>query len=157
MSLDLRSYPVLYVDDDRANLLAVQYALEDTFRIDIATSGEEALRMLEDQTGAPVAVESVQRMGPESVFPGGVVIRGRSTTFPDAYLDFALPSSEAPERFELDQGTVIRIDEATMCAALLHVDRQEEAKMVFTPSSLIFSLSATSFNFNKVLSSCATT
>ena len=83
------------------------------------------------------AVESVQRMGPESVFPGGVVIRGRSTTFPDAYLDFALPSSEAPERFELDQGTVIRIDEATMCAALLHVDRQEEAKMVFTAVPLV--------------------
>lgn len=83
------------------------------------------------------AVESVQWMGEEDVFRGGVVIRGRSTTFPDAYVDFALPSVEPPESFDLDEGTVIRIEEATMCAALLNVDRQEDARMVFSVVPLV--------------------
>ncbi|MEM9074541.1 MAG: ATP-binding protein [Myxococcota bacterium] len=46
MGVDYRNHTILYVDDDRANLLAVQYALEDTFRIEIAMTPEEALEQL---------------------------------------------------------------------------------------------------------------
>lgn len=46
MSIDYSAYPVLYVDDEAPNLVAVRYALEDTFTILTATSGEEALRIL---------------------------------------------------------------------------------------------------------------
>lgn len=60
MSIDYRSYPVLYVDDDAANLVAVQYALEDAFTILTATSGEEALRILAEQDVAVLL--SDQRM-----------------------------------------------------------------------------------------------
>ena len=49
MSIDYRSYPILYVDDEAANLVAVRYALEDSFTILTATGGEEALRILEEQ------------------------------------------------------------------------------------------------------------
>lgn len=83
------------------------------------------------------AVESVQRMGDDDVFPGGWVIEGRSTTFPDAYLDLALPSANPPESFELEKGTVIRVEEASMCAALLNVAREADAKMVFTVVPLV--------------------
>jgi CheY-like chemotaxis protein len=44
--IDYRAYPVLYVDDERANLVSVQYALGNTLEILTASSGEEALRIL---------------------------------------------------------------------------------------------------------------
>lgn len=46
MPVDYKDYPVLYVDDEHANLVALQYALEDTFRIEVTTSGSEALERL---------------------------------------------------------------------------------------------------------------
>lgn len=49
MPVDYRDYPVLYVDDEHANLVAIQYALEDTFRIEITTSPTEALERLQSE------------------------------------------------------------------------------------------------------------
>ena len=60
MSLDYRAYPILYVDDEAANLVAVRYALEDSFTILTATGGEEALRILAEQDVAVLL--SDQRM-----------------------------------------------------------------------------------------------
>ncbi len=47
MTVDRTNYPVLYVDDDHGNLVAIQYALEGGFRVDIAQSAEEALERIE--------------------------------------------------------------------------------------------------------------
>jgi len=49
MTTDYKRFPILYVDDDRANLLSLCYALEDEFSVVTASSGEEALRRLVDQ------------------------------------------------------------------------------------------------------------
>jgi len=53
MEVDYRSYTVLYVDDDRANLVALQYALEDTFRIEVTDDPRVALERLASE---PIAV-----------------------------------------------------------------------------------------------------
>ncbi|MEM6916077.1 MAG: hypothetical protein AAF491_05870 [Verrucomicrobiota bacterium] len=82
-------------------------------------------------------IESVQRMGAEDVFQSGVVIRGRSSTFPDVILDLALPSEEPPEVFDLPVGSLFRVQESQMCAALLNVDRRPDATMVFTVVPLV--------------------
>jgi len=47
--VDYRAYPILYVDDDRTNLQAMQYLLEDRFTLLTASSGEAALAMLAAQ------------------------------------------------------------------------------------------------------------
>lgn len=47
MGIDYRAYPVLYVDDDAANLVTVRYSLEDQFTVWTASGGEEALALLE--------------------------------------------------------------------------------------------------------------
>ncbi|MEM9017154.1 MAG: hypothetical protein AAGC68_09065, partial [Verrucomicrobiota bacterium] len=82
-------------------------------------------------------VDSVQAMGRQDVFQSGLVIRGRSTTFPDAILDLALPSPEVPELFDLKPGSIIQVEESGMCAALLNVERRADATMVFTVVPLV--------------------
>ncbi|MEM7516403.1 MAG: hypothetical protein AAF368_05725, partial [Planctomycetota bacterium] len=82
-------------------------------------------------------VVSVQRLGPDDVFPEGYVVRGRSISFPDALLDLALPSHDPPEQFALRTGQIIQIEESAMCAALLHVERRQDATMIFTAVPLV--------------------
>lgn len=82
-------------------------------------------------------VLAVQPMGEEDVFPAGYVIRGRSTTFPDAIVDFALPAEKTPEKFEFAEGQVLKIEESTTCAALLHIERLEDGTMTFTAVPLV--------------------
>jgi hypothetical protein len=65
------------------------------------------------------------------------VIRGRSTTFPDGIIDFALPAAKTPEKFEYAAGQVLKIEESTTCAALLHIDRLEDGTMIFTAVPLV--------------------
>lgn len=60
MSIDYAAYPVLYVDDEAPNLVAVRYVLEDSFTLRTATSGEEALRILAEQDIAVLLTD--QRM-----------------------------------------------------------------------------------------------
>ncbi|MEO5770157.1 MAG: response regulator [Polyangia bacterium] len=58
--MDYKVYPVLYVDDDRANLVSFQYLLEDRFLILTASHSDEALRILE--TGRVALLLADQRM-----------------------------------------------------------------------------------------------
>jgi CheY-like chemotaxis protein len=60
MAVDYRIYPILYVDDEPSNLVALRYALEDQFTIVTAQSGEEALRLLAAQDIAVLIAD--QRM-----------------------------------------------------------------------------------------------
>ena len=46
MPVEYKDYPVLYVDDEHANLVAIQYALEELFRIEVTTSPTDALERL---------------------------------------------------------------------------------------------------------------
>ena len=55
-----RSYPVLYVDDEAENLVTFRYAVEDRFPVLTASSGDEALRVLEREKVAVLL--SDQRM-----------------------------------------------------------------------------------------------
>jgi len=82
-------------------------------------------------------VLSVQRLREGMVFPSGVVIRGRSTTFPDALVDFALPSPETPEEFDIKVGQILKIEESTTCAAVLNIERLPDSTMVFTVVPLV--------------------
>ncbi|MEM1441766.1 MAG: hypothetical protein AAGF67_05455 [Verrucomicrobiota bacterium] len=82
-------------------------------------------------------IESTQEMGVDDVFQNGIVIRGRSSTFPDVILDLALPSEETPEVFTLPVGSLFQVEESQMCAALLNVDRRPDATMVFTVVPLV--------------------
>ncbi|MEM6960321.1 MAG: response regulator [Myxococcota bacterium] len=49
MSVDYRAYPILYVDDEKANLISVRYFLEDSLTLYTADSGDEALAILQQQ------------------------------------------------------------------------------------------------------------
>lgn len=80
---------------------------------------------------------SVQRMTEGDVFPGGMVIRGRSTSFPDAILDFALPSPNPPASFALKAGQVLKLEESSTCAAVLNIERLQDSTMVFTVVPLV--------------------
>lgn len=82
-------------------------------------------------------IESVQKMGEDDVFQSGIVIRGRSSTFPDVILDLALPSEETPEVFELPVGSLFQVEESQMCAALLNVKRLQDTTMIFTVVPLV--------------------
>ncbi|MEQ1841323.1 MAG: hypothetical protein ABL994_13015 [Verrucomicrobiales bacterium] len=82
-------------------------------------------------------VLSVQKMGADDVFQSGLVIRGRSTSFPDAILDFALPATEVPESFRLAVGEIIKVEESSTCAAVLNIERLEDSSMIFTVVPLV--------------------
>jgi len=60
MTTDYFAYPVLYVDDETPNLVAMRYALEETFTLLTASSGEEAMTLLRDRDVAVLLTD--QRM-----------------------------------------------------------------------------------------------
>jgi signal transduction histidine kinase len=60
MSLNYRAYPILYVDDERSNLVALRYALDDEFTLHVTSSPEEALTLLAERDIAVVLAD--QRM-----------------------------------------------------------------------------------------------
>lgn len=60
MSLDYRSYPVLYVDDEPGNLVTFRYAMEGSFSVHTASGGEEALALMQQERFAVLLAD--QRM-----------------------------------------------------------------------------------------------
>jgi signal transduction histidine kinase len=60
MAVDYKLHPILFVDDEPQNLVVFRYAMEDHFAILTATSGAEALRILQTQTVAVLLAD--QRM-----------------------------------------------------------------------------------------------
>jgi C4-dicarboxylate-specific signal transduction histidine kinase len=56
MSIDFRAYPILYVDDETANLVTVRYLLDGSFELLTAQSGEEALRILAEREDIAVVL-----------------------------------------------------------------------------------------------------
>jgi signal transduction histidine kinase len=56
----LTDFPILYVDDDRANLVTLRYALGELFDLRTTTSPEEALRLLSEEEVAVLITD--QRM-----------------------------------------------------------------------------------------------
>jgi len=83
------------------------------------------------------AVVSSRPLKEGDVYSKGYVLRARSTTFPDALLDLALPATAVPEKFELEPGQVIRVEESSTCAAVLNIDRDDDGTMVFTVVPLV--------------------
>jgi signal transduction histidine kinase len=53
MALDHKQHPILYVDDEPQNLVVFRYAMEEHFTVLTATSGAEALQIMQRQ---PIAV-----------------------------------------------------------------------------------------------------
>jgi len=82
-------------------------------------------------------VLSVERLGEEDVFRSGIGIRAKAAHFPDVILDLALPSPDPPGTFDLGAGEPIRLEESTMCAAVLHVERLPDERMIFTAVPLV--------------------
>lgn len=60
MTIDYSAYRILYVDDEASNLVAVRYALEEAFALSTAPSGEDALRVLQEEDVAVLLTD--QRM-----------------------------------------------------------------------------------------------
>ena len=60
MTAELQSFPILYVDDEEANLQTMEYVLSGTFDIDICSSGVEALQRLTERDYAVLLTD--QRM-----------------------------------------------------------------------------------------------
>jgi CheY-like chemotaxis protein len=58
--MDYKAFPILYVDDDVANLISFRYLLEDRFLILTASNSDEALQILE--TGRVAVLLADQRM-----------------------------------------------------------------------------------------------
>src|SRR5687767_10291527 len=55
-----RDYPILYVDDEPQNLLTLRYALDDEFTVLTASTGAEAMQVLEQRSIAVLLCD--QRM-----------------------------------------------------------------------------------------------
>ena len=119
-------YPFSATDLRAYNGILKRYYLKNYHELDNVTflSGE-------------FTVLSVQRLSEGAVFPSGIVIRGRSTTFPDAIVDFALPSPTTPEKFDLKAGQIFKIEESTTCAAVLNIERLQDSTMVFSAVPLV--------------------
>jgi signal transduction histidine kinase len=79
MSTDYRSYTVLYVDDEQQNLVTFRYALEDRFHILTASSGREALQIMDRE---PIAVLLTDQRMPEMT--GVELCEEASRRYPDA-------------------------------------------------------------------------
>ncbi len=80
---------------------------------------------------------SLRAMREGDVFPAGYALRARSTTFPDAYVDLALPAESTPETFSIPLGETIKIEESSTCAAVLHIERMEDSTMIITVVPLV--------------------
>ena len=52
MMVDYQPYPVVYVDDEPENLVTFRYAMGDQFSVMTASSGREAVDLLERQADA---------------------------------------------------------------------------------------------------------
>src|SRR5687768_11480088 len=61
--INFRAFPVLYVDDERANLVALRYALGDRFTILTALSGEEGLELLRSRPDIAVLLADFKMPG----------------------------------------------------------------------------------------------
>lgn len=59
-SSDLFRFPILYVDDEEANLQTMKYVLGETFAIDVCSSGAEAIELLNQRDYAVLLTD--QRM-----------------------------------------------------------------------------------------------
>ncbi|MEM7449040.1 MAG: hybrid sensor histidine kinase/response regulator [Myxococcota bacterium] len=60
MASEQLSYPILYVDDEAANLLTLKYSLDGKFRVLTADSGEKAIELLKTEEVAVLLTD--QRM-----------------------------------------------------------------------------------------------
>ncbi len=83
------------------------------------------------------SVVSVRKLGKGDAFESGYAVRARSTVFPDAYVDLVLPSPNPPAAFALAKGQVIKIEESSTCAAILHIDRSDDGTMIFSAVPLV--------------------
>ncbi|MES1204611.1 MAG: response regulator [Pseudomonadota bacterium] len=88
--MSLAAFPVLYVDDDRANLASFQYLLADRFQILTASHSDEALRILTTERAAVLLADQRMESGMSGVelcalarreFPG--VVRMLVTAYAD--------------------------------------------------------------------------
>jgi response regulator RpfG family c-di-GMP phosphodiesterase len=77
---DYSAYPILYVDDEPANLVTFRFSLEDEFRIITAPSGEAALEVLSSE---PVAVLVTDHRMEPGISGAELCARAR-TTRPEA-------------------------------------------------------------------------
>lgn len=77
-----------------------------------------------------------RRLEEGDIFPRGMAVRARATTFPDAFVDFVLPSEEDPPLL-FPVGETITIEESSTCAAVIHVDRDADEVMTFTAVPLV--------------------
>jgi response regulator RpfG family c-di-GMP phosphodiesterase len=59
---DYSAYPILYVDDEPANLVTFRFSLEDQFQILTAASGEQALELMQSENIAVLLAD--HRMDP---------------------------------------------------------------------------------------------
>ena len=78
MTLDVKRYPILVVDDEQDNLDAFRFNFRKTFDILTANSGPEALTILEDKDVAVVVTELKEGGNIISaMFTGRKIISGR--------------------------------------------------------------------------------
>jgi len=81
-------------------------------------------------------IVSVRRLNEEDIFPSGIAIRARANTFPDAFVDLVLPTPAVPEQL-IRVGEPLTIEESATCAAVVHIERDENDGMTFTAIPLV--------------------
>lgn len=82
-------------------------------------------------------VERVRELGEGDIFSSGMVVRGPSISFPDLAIELVLPSDAPPESLALGPGDFFTVEESLFCAAVLHVERADEAELVVTAVPLV--------------------
>jgi hypothetical protein len=90
-------------------------------------------------------LQQVHRLGPEDVFPSGLVLRGQAEDYPNVVLEYVLPASVVPDAaFASAPKGVFEIGGAAVCAAVINVARLNEDKLVFTAVPIVYGAQETS-------------
>ncbi|MEO0414177.1 MAG: hypothetical protein AAF226_04395 [Verrucomicrobiota bacterium] len=81
-------------------------------------------------------IEAVRTLGADDPYRSGIAIRGRATDFPEAAVDLILPSNDFELPLYLPKEK-IKIEQASTCAAVINVYKDETGLAIFTAVPLI--------------------
>jgi hypothetical protein len=90
-------------------------------------------------------IQHIHRLGPEDVFPSGLVLRGQSEDYPNVLVEYVLPAEAVPEpHYDPKKKAVFEIGTSSVCAAVINVARVDEDKLIFTAVPIVYGTHETS-------------
>jgi len=84
-------------------------------------------------------IESIHPLGPDDVFPSGLVLRGRAEDYPNVLVEYVLPSAElTAAQYNLKANKLLEIATSSVCAAVINVARVKDDELIFTAVPIVY-------------------